>query len=180
MSGSKNEVLYSTICIILYTYISNNVRYKLYTNVFWNYSLFSKSYTIPASLASRCSAGPAKGRQPRGKVSRGPGGACPNLVLHNLRNLKKKSCCVLKRVRVVLLGFQTQGLCIPAFHERCEAASGPNDFDSFSFDNSMTVRSMRTFEAIYKHMQAFRIALETRNFIKSSHCLHSEEMLFNN
>ena len=93
---------------------------------------------------------------------------------------KKKSCCILKRVRVVLLGFQTQGLCIPAFHERCEAASGPNDFDSFSFDNSMTVRYMRTFEAIYKHMQAFRIALETRNFIKSSHCLHSEEMLFNN
>ena len=61
--------------------------------------------------------------------------------------LKKKTCCILKRVRAVLLGFQTQGLCIPAFHERCEAASGPNDFDSFSFDNSMTVRSMRTFEA---------------------------------
>ena len=80
-----------------YTYISNNVRYKLYTNVFCTYSLFSKSYTIPASLASRCSAGPAKGRQPRGKVSRGPGGACPNLVLHNLRNLKKKTCCILKR-----------------------------------------------------------------------------------
>ena len=90
MSGSKNEVLYSTICII-YTYTSNNVRYKLYTNVFCTYYLFSKSYTIPASLASRCSAGPAKGRQPRGKVSRGPGGACPNLVLHNLRNLKKKN-----------------------------------------------------------------------------------------
>mmetsp|Transcript_72148 Transcript_72148/g.181864 ORF Transcript_72148/g.181864 Transcript_72148/m.181864 type:complete len:234 (-) Transcript_72148:76-777(-) len=33
---------------------------------------------IPASFAKRCSAGPASGRQPLGRLSRGPGGAWPN------------------------------------------------------------------------------------------------------
>ena len=94
--------------------------------------------------------------------------------------------CDKKRVKVKksvkstnLLRFQTQVLCIPAFHERCEAASSPNDVDSFTIDSSMTVRSFRTFKALSKHIQAFRIALETRNFIKSSHGV-AEEMMFNN